>query len=290
VEITFAAPTSKNKNMKKSLLPILFFFTSFNFIAQSGLSNLSFESWTSIGVVEIPTGFIGTGLSKQNSGAQQGTYFVRISNSVNYQGILMLGSPSANPNVKIGVPYTQNPTSISGFYRTSGLVAGDVVGLTAFTTKSGWGSALASFSQTANVANWTSFSASFFVLGTAVDSLFVAASSGNIFGGNNNSLSAVLDLDNLALAITVGIDERSVGTAFLVYPNPASSEVNVILKDENASFLKITDMNGRVIKEQELNRGQTKIDLRNYERGIYFYSRLDGDKSIIFTSKLIISE
>jgi len=191
---------------------------------------------------------------------------------------------------KGGAPLTQKPLAVTGFFRTSGLVSADVVGLTAYTSKSGSINAIASFSQSSNVATWTSFSATFMTIGPgSVDSIFLVASTSNLFGGvGNNSISAVLDLDNLSLGITTAIDKNALGTAFLVYPNPASDELNIISKDTRAASVIITDLSGRILDEISLETEHTRIDLHTYARGIYFYSICNANRSSLLSNKFVV--
>ena len=276
--------------LKKQLLPTLLLFGTLNYEAQSGLSNMSFEAWSVNALGNAPTGWLGFNVSHQTTGAQQGGSYVRISNTTNEQGVLMLGTPTTFSVIKGGAPCTQNLVSLTGFYKTSGMVSGDVVGLTSYTSKLGTINALATFTQNTNIASWTSFSMLFIALNPGpIDSLFIIASSSNLGGGGNNSISAVLDVDNFALAIPAGIDEKSLGTAFLVYPNPASSELNIISKEEKAVSIIITDLNGKRIDELFLDAEKIKVDLQNYERGIYFYSILDREKTTLLTNKFVVS-
>ena len=285
--------------MKINLLLVAAFLSAtFNFTAQSGLSNLSFENWTTTAFGPSPSGWFGFNITKQTSGAQQGSNYVRINNLNNSQGAMMLGTiTSLSGPIKGGAPCSQIPVAITGFFKTSGLVTGDKVGLTAYTSYLGSINALASFSQSINTAAWTSFSASFLLINPGpVDSVFVIASSGNLFGGGNNSSTAILDLDNISLGnitntnTATGIDVQSLGTSFLVYPNPASGELNIISKDQNAVSLVITGLDGRIIEEQMILSEKTKVNLQNYESGIYFYVIQDEQKNTLLTNKFVVSK
>lgn len=64
-----------------------------------------------------------------------------------------------------------------------------------------------------------------------------------------------------------------------IYPNPVSSELTVDLKSgEKILSLRITDMNGRILKKEE-SPASNKINVSNLARGIYFI-QVKTDKTI----------
>jgi len=275
------------------LLCLLSFFGSQNYKAQLGLTNLSFESWTTTPLGPTPTGWISGNASQQSTGAQQGTSYLRVTNTSSYPGIAILGATTTyTGDFNGGVTFTQTPVLISGFYKTSGLVYGDTITMMSYTSKASIMNALATYTQATNVNTWTSFSMSFNQINPGpVDSLFMMLSSGDMFGAVDNSLSATLDVDNLSLstsATTTGLDKHAIGTAFLVYPNPASSELTIVSKDEKAVALIIRDINGKQVEEISLEKEKTTLDLRKYEAGVYFYSILDKEKRSLLNSRLVI--
>lgn len=55
-----------------------------------------------------------------------------------------------------------------------------------------------------------------------------------------------------------------------IYPNPASTELNIELPDENKDYtLSIYDLNGRKLGTHSLLQKNSKIDVKNYQPGIY---------------------
>ena len=100
----------------------------------------------------------------------------------------------------------------------------------------------------------------------------------------------ILDLDNLSLAFPTGVDQKSIGTSFLVFPNPATSELNIISKDKNAASVIILDVNGRVVDEIFLENEKTRIDLEKYSSGVYSYSIESKSKAKLLSNKFIITK
>lgn len=266
--------------------------------AKAQIPNMSFETWTNVVPFgSQPVGWFGITVNQQTTGAQQGTSYVRIittsTNSTSYDGIFYATSNITPTMVTSGVPYTQRPVSLNGFYKTSGLAVGDTVQVFTMLLETGNLVAFgATLYETNNVPSWTSFSIPynyFSVLNP--DTVHIIASSNEQgFGGGPNAIGSTLDLDNLSFMLATKIDAMSIGTAFIVYPNPASDELNVISKDETATMITVIDVTGRMIDEIDIENEKTRIDLDKYASGIYSYSILNKDRSILLQSKFTVSK
>jgi hypothetical protein len=280
--------------MKKHLLliAIAFIFT-LSTKAQGGMTNLSFETWGTTIFSLQPTGWLAMTGSQQTVGAQAGTKYVRITTTnttTNQDGMLFLGR-LVGSSFHSGDAIAQNPSSIKGFYKTSGLGTGDTVGIEALLFSQTNYISLAKATTTANVSAWTSFSASFSTYFQNADTIIIFAfSNAQMVGGGPNKIGSTLDLDNLSFTYLTGIDELSIGTAFLVYPNPANSELNIISKDENATRVVISDLSGRRVKELEITDEETKIDLQDVSAGIYVYSILNKDGAKLLSNKFAVTK
>lgn len=97
------------------------------------------------------------------------------------------------------------------------------------------------------------------------------------------------------IAAATGIEENkpASGTISAAYPNPAISVASVKYDmNEYASKgkLAVYDMLGKKVKEIELNekQGIVKMDVSEFNPGIYFYAFLINDKAVA-TKKLIVS-
>ena len=82
-----------------------------------------------------------------------------------------------------------------------------------------------------------------------------------------------------------GVVEELVGTPIMVYPNPVKDVVN-IEAEMNVESVNIINMVGQVVYQEQLNQKSTKIDLSNYDSGIYFISMNTQEKTI--TKKIVI--
>ncbi len=281
--------------MIKNLLLCIALFLVFSSKAQTGLSNLSFENWGTSIIGPQPNGWFGITVSQQTVGAQQGTSYVRVvttQTGTSSDGLLFLGQLSSSFNLILGEPYTLRPNSLNGFYKTSGLAVGDSITIEGILKNGPTLIGAGIMYDTNNVAGWTSFSIplSYFSASNPDTILINAASNMETFGGGPNAIGSILDLDNLSLAFPTGVDQKSIGTSFLVFPNPASSELNIISKDKNAASVIILDVNGRVVDEIFLENEKTRIDLEKYSSGVYSYSIESKSKAKLLSNKFIITK
>ncbi len=119
---------------------------------------------------------------------------------------------------------------------------------------------------------------------TADDGLALTASSTLKNAGLNSLLPSILTVDityaSRILATTVDMGAYEVdGVLSMVtfqklgakmYPNPTSGILTLELEEFNNASTKITDINGRVIQNQELSNAFTTFDVSNLSAGIYF--------------------
>lgn len=71
---------------------------------------------------------------------------------------------------------------------------------------------------------------------------------------------------------------------FTIFPNPAKDEINVILKNEKASYFKIINMLGQTVLETEAR----KINIQSHPAGEYFLNVYDKNDEMIGTKKFIL--
>lgn len=110
-----------------------------------------------------------------------------------------------------------------------------------------------------------------------------------VFDITNTTWSEVTDHSYLIRAIVqyeVGVTEELVGTPIEVYPNPVVDYINIKAEMEVES---VTIMNtiGQVVYHALMDQKSTKIDLSNYESGIYFVRMNTEDKTI--TKKIVVN-
>ncbi len=78
------------------------------------------------------------------------------------------------------------------------------------------------------------------------------------------------------------------GTSVSIYPNPASTEINVVKGFDKTITVVIYDLLGNKITEQILTDNFSKISTATYPSGLYTYRIFDGNKTAISNGKLSI--
>jgi len=74
----------------------------------------------------------------------------------------------------------------------------------------------------------------------------------------------------------------------VLYPNPASTEVNILNSFNEVSYLYIYDMMGRLINEMPLRDKITTISTSEYSNGLYSYRVLDANNVPLSSGKFNI--
>src|SRR4051812_41890745 len=109
--------------MIKKLLSIAAICLATTGFSQTGLTNLSFETYTNIPFIgTTPTGFVATGCASVTTGAQHLNAFARLTSNAQPAssagaGAMMLGTVSGFTTINRGAPYASQPTSITGWYK-----------------------------------------------------------------------------------------------------------------------------------------------------------------------------
>ncbi|MFI5219858.1 MAG: T9SS type A sorting domain-containing protein, partial [Bacteroidia bacterium] len=112
------------------------------------------------------------------------------------------------------------------------------------------------------------------------DSLWIAS----VAGYDGAVITTVNEWLNLGACPPVGINELTAENNNLisVYPNPANSELTVLLKQNNElESVLVLDISGRVIMEQAVTNGANmlKLNIRSLDAGVYFISVAGNDGS-----------
>jgi hypothetical protein len=267
---------------------LIFFFYRQVHYSQNGLTNMSFEAWTNSFQSPAPTGWSGFNLIKMSTGAEEGKSYLKMTKTLSGIGQLILCSTaSPTSNLVAGAPLTLTPVSLDGFYKSSGLEANDSIVILALTSKSGSVQTVAQLVVTKNVDSWFSFTIPFLLVDIK------QADTINIYvtNGGDNATTAMFDLDNISLVTKDnprGLDMHSLGTAFMVFPNPASHEINFLSKDETAASILVTVIDGKTVGEIFIEGEQTKVDLKDYNCGLYFYSILDKYRKVLLSGRFSV--
>lgn len=80
-------------------------------------------------------------------------------------------------------------------------------------------------------------------------------------------------------------------TNLVVYPNPATSEIHVHSGIPESTYLKVTDMTGRMVySNPEVPEQQFTINCSEWQSGFYIISVINLENQAVQTSKVLISK
>jgi Secretion system C-terminal sorting domain len=97
----------------------------------------------------------------------------------------------------------------------------------------------------------------------------------DVCGFGNN-----LFLDDVNVSFPTGVTENKSDENFSVYPNPASSDINISGLPVN-SEIRIADLTGKLMMTQKTMNSITTIDIQLFPQGVYILSTLLGIKKIV---------
>ncbi len=85
----------------------------------------------------------------------------------------------------------------------------------------------------------------------------------------------------------LSVTSTNKGSDISVYPNPANKYVNINTSEDDL-VMYLSDISGRAIIDQRLNKGTTEIPLENIASGIYMIRIMNNDKQTVFSNKLSV--
>jgi hypothetical protein len=78
-------------------------------------------------------------------------------------------------------------------------------------------------------------------------------------------------------------------SAFNVYPNPATSQLNFYSGFADVSIVSVFDVTGRLVAKLYLEEGNTKLDVSNWNQGLYLYIFSDKNQKTLKSGKLTVN-
>lgn len=87
-----------------------------------------------------------------------------------------------------------------------------------------------------------------------------------------------------------GINDFTAKTSVSVYPNPAQNEITFDISSAEAIAVDVCDITGRVIDSYSLSGNVLKVNTETFTNGVYVYSLVGKDKSIINRGKFTIAK
>lgn len=288
--------------MIKNLLSVSLICIATLGFAQSGLNNLSFETWTTI-PSPSPTGFVSLGVTQMTVGAQHLNSYARVtSNAVAASslgnGAMRMGSLTGFTTVVPGAPYTSKPTAFTGYYKAT-IMPNDTAFLS-FDLKKNAVSIITStvvkgIAVVATTNTWTQFSLAInYSSAQNPDTAFINVAANKNWAGPNHPVGTsgtILDVDNFNFVNTANIQSFEDEALLLgAYPNPATENFSIISKTINAVKVQIYDLSGRMIEERLFDNDAVSINVNNYSAGLYVYKVFDSENRTLKTAKFTVTQ
>ncbi len=121
---------------------------------------------------------------------------------------------------------------------------------------------------------------------TTIDSVGANSSSINITTTNVALTGVNYILSSTVNCTNVGVFEKPSAQQLKVFPNPTCDFINIELENLNTNYLvKITDISGRLILVQNTNNRNSRINVKDFETGLYIITLIHNDKT--YMSKFI---
>lgn len=284
------------RNLFLSVIGVFSLFNVANLTAQSGLTNLNFETTTTFtggcnSSTVFPTGFKGTFCSVNgfpsssvyslSPVAQSGSKYISIGN-LQTCGMVDLSNAAIqplNPNTGgLGNPYTSRPTSFCGYYRSQGLNPNtDTLFVLVYFIKNGATIGKGKHIVTSNQGNWTNFCANItYTNALNPDSVRVRFVAAKIFAGNvavqPNSQSAFFDIDNCSFSFATSVNDKIEAlNAITLLPNPSSHHITITVPEFITPFeTQVYDVSGKQISSQKHQGSSATIAISDLAEGVYF--------------------
>jgi hypothetical protein len=192
-----------------------------------------------------------------------------------------------------GLPYSGRPDSIIGFYKytsvtgDNGFVELQLLGAGGDTDTVGY----ARFkTPSASVASFTRFATQITYRNTnpVVKAIWICSSSKDAVTHFVNSTMWVDDLA-VVMPTSAGVMEQN-KMEITVGPNPAVSFIQVKNPDSKKTLIKMYDVTGRILIEEQLATTAATIDISALPAGLYMYAICDESGKIIKTGKVIVQK
>jgi hypothetical protein len=279
--------------------------------AQNALPNNSFETWETvnagIGSYNEPVDWnsantcsyiLSVSSVSQSTDAHSGSSSAKMetkqAGAILIGGVLstatMVCNP-ANPGITGGLPYTQRPDSLVGWFKYTPQGVDTAYIQFILFDANGDSVSYTKHKIIGTTTAWTRFSApiSYMNNNAVTTSSFLANSS---WGNSNNGeavVGSILLLDDVELVFATGIDEHALNTRVNLFPNPANGVLNL----ENATgadlHIELTDITGKRVLRHQVGMGTERLDVNNLAPGMYLY-RISGDNAgAARTGKLLLN-
>jgi hypothetical protein len=84
-------------------------------------------------------------------------------------------------------------------------------------------------------------------------------------------------------------ENKAVAFELGVYPNPSSTTVNFVTENAEAKQVVVYDITGKLVEKQNLTDGKLKLDVSNYNTGLYMYSVIGNTNQTLKSGKITVN-
>lgn len=293
--------------MKTLLLSCLLLVSSFWSNGQNAATpNPAFENWTqqnnywnpnSWNNLNPSTYILGVFTCQRASAATDvhgGSYAIKLTTKsvfgITANGIASTATLITTPPYGItgGIPYTERPDSIVGWYKytpananDSGFVqfalltnSYDTIGMVKFNTPN------------TPVTTYTRFSKAITYLSPATPELSYWILSAS--DGVNPVVNSVLIVDDIDLIfVTTPVPGEPAKSPIAIVSNLVQEEIIIKNPSEKQVFFELTDLSGRVVMVEEVTHHRQSVSSGKLNNGLYLYRLSDSNGSIHSSGKLI---
>ncbi len=286
------------------LVSILFF--QFSVTAQNAATpNPGFENWTQVGnrwdpnlwnTLNPSTAIIGVLTCTRASGADahSGSYAIKLTTKsvfgVTANGIASTATLITTPpyGVSGGIPYTQRPDSIKGWYKYTPASPSDSGFIQFVLLDSGNDTVgfVRKYTPNAPVGTYVRFSApvTYFSSATPALSYWILSSSNPVAPVVNSAIF----IDDLDLVFnSSGIDEVSNLAQFQIMSSVVDPNIDVLNSSGRNADLLIFDSNGKLAVTKSVEPGFSNFNLQELSNGIYVYKFFQAGLKVPVYGKLI---
>ncbi|MCU0360525.1 MAG: T9SS type A sorting domain-containing protein [Bacteroidia bacterium] len=92
-----------------------------------------------------------------------------------------------------------------------------------------------------------------------------------------------------AVPIVESIHELGFHKTLHVYPNPSKNDIILETANLKGQIIKISDEKGRLVKEVVIEEAQTRVNLNQFNAGVYIYRVMKVNNGILYSGKFVIS-
>jgi hypothetical protein len=102
-----------------------------------------------------------------------------------------------------------------------------------------------------------------------------------------NQGSTPIDSIDLVVSRTLGIEDNKAAATVSVFPNPANNLLTINTTGIDNSSVKIVDVLGKLIYNEEMNASSNKIDVSEFKNGVYILTVMDKG-AIVQTRRIVV--